>query len=165
MALNIGTNAQFATSAMKPENGEQIDSLWGQNIADNTGYVAFSPQHPITFAFSHTPNAIATGTMRFWLYKQPTLQTFKGTLFVSGSNGGGAGRGANGSLFISGNFVVGTNLPLPVSTAGEAARAFSYDLSSLTDNAYHEMRFVYTGSNVGANDALYSFSLLGYFCP
>ncbi len=44
MASNIGTLSQFATSNMKPDNGEQIDSLWGQNIADNTGYLYYLPQ-------------------------------------------------------------------------------------------------------------------------
>lgn len=37
MASNIGTASTFAFANMKPASGEQIDALWGQNVADNTG--------------------------------------------------------------------------------------------------------------------------------
>lgn len=38
MASSISTAAAFTTTNMKPASGEQIDSLWGQNIADNSGF-------------------------------------------------------------------------------------------------------------------------------
>ena len=41
MASSITSAASFATSNMKPVSGEQIDALWGQNIADNTGYLYY----------------------------------------------------------------------------------------------------------------------------
>ncbi len=44
MALDIGTTASFTTGNMKPETGDQADSLWGQNIADNTGYLYYQPK-------------------------------------------------------------------------------------------------------------------------
>lgn len=39
MASNIGSDAGFTSTNMKPASGEQVDSLWGQNVADNTGYL------------------------------------------------------------------------------------------------------------------------------
>src|SRR5690349_7631702 len=43
MADNILNSASFATANMKPAaaGGENIDSVWGRNLADNTGYVFF----------------------------------------------------------------------------------------------------------------------------
>jgi len=41
MADTILNTAGFSTLSMKPVAGEQIDSLWGQNIADNTGYLFY----------------------------------------------------------------------------------------------------------------------------
>ena len=39
MADNLGsTSLSFNTGNMKPESGEQIDAVWGGNIADNTAY-------------------------------------------------------------------------------------------------------------------------------
>ena len=37
MAKDVGTNNGTAiiTSNMSPESGDQIDSLWGQNLIDN----------------------------------------------------------------------------------------------------------------------------------
>jgi hypothetical protein len=36
MATSIGSAAAFTSGNMKPLAGEQIDAIWGQNIADNT---------------------------------------------------------------------------------------------------------------------------------
>lgn len=70
MATSFGSAASFTFGNMKPASGEQIDSLWGQNIADNTGYLRSQ-----------------------WLPFLKTLGT-DGTLF-SGTNTGG---NANNSL-------------------------------------------------------------------
>jgi len=39
MASNIVAGADFNTVNMKPANSEVIPALWGQNIADNTGWL------------------------------------------------------------------------------------------------------------------------------
>jgi hypothetical protein len=44
MANSITSVASFATANMKPVPDEQIDALWGQNIADNTGFLRASGQ-------------------------------------------------------------------------------------------------------------------------
>lgn len=41
MASNVTTSASFTTTNMKPAADEQIDALWGDNIADNTGYLLY----------------------------------------------------------------------------------------------------------------------------
>ena len=41
MATNLGSanGTSFNTANMKPEPNDQVDSLWGQNIADNQAYL------------------------------------------------------------------------------------------------------------------------------
>lgn len=54
MANPITTAAAFATLNMKPQPNEQVDALWGQNIADNTGYVYFRQERIPDGGVSHT---------------------------------------------------------------------------------------------------------------
>lgn len=39
MATSFGSTSTFTFGNMKPAAGEQLDSLWGQNVADNTGFL------------------------------------------------------------------------------------------------------------------------------
>jgi hypothetical protein len=39
MSTSIGSAAAFSYANMKPASGEQIDALWGQNVADNTAFL------------------------------------------------------------------------------------------------------------------------------
>ena len=39
MASNIDNTSSFTTSNMKPSADEETAALWGQNIAENTGYL------------------------------------------------------------------------------------------------------------------------------
>lgn len=53
-SINI-TTAAFATLNMKPVPDEQVDSLWGQNIADNTGFLykrAFADRPELSFTLT-----------------------------------------------------------------------------------------------------------------
>jgi hypothetical protein len=44
MASNILSSAAFTSANMKPASGEQLDAVWGQNIADNSGYLRYRKQ-------------------------------------------------------------------------------------------------------------------------
>src|SRR5258705_10895325 len=57
MATSFGSTATFTFGNMKPAPEEQIDSLWGKNIADNTGFLR-SQRMP--FINSYGTNGIAT---------------------------------------------------------------------------------------------------------
>ena len=61
MASSITSAASFATSNMKPVSGEQIDALWGQNIADNTGYVYYRPTPGPTLSLQRRVGTFAAG--------------------------------------------------------------------------------------------------------
>lgn len=60
MANNIGTTNTFNTSNMKPEADEEIPAIWGQNMADNLGYLYYGKnlQH---FRFQN-PSYVTTST-------------------------------------------------------------------------------------------------------
>jgi hypothetical protein len=59
MASNIASTAGFTSANMKPASGEQIDALWGQNIADNTGQLRARPL-PIYGWAKHTDYTTST---------------------------------------------------------------------------------------------------------
>jgi hypothetical protein len=79
------TTAAFATANMKPIPDEQIDALWGQNIADNTGFLynrLYTDKVPGP-CFGCTPiySGITDGTYRgtFFFEKRPGMGTFFGS--------------------------------------------------------------------------------------
>jgi hypothetical protein len=88
MASNIGTDALFTTPNMKPASGEQVDALWGQNIADNTGFLYFRKVFGPYFGFSQ-PASAAAGTYRGTHYFEKSLgkATFLGSFIGSVSTG------------------------------------------------------------------------------
>ena len=47
MASNIGNNAQFTTTNMKPESGEQLDALWGTEHLGQYGIPVLRASQPI----------------------------------------------------------------------------------------------------------------------
>lgn len=57
MATSIGSSAAFTSASMKPASGEQIDALWGDNMADNT---AFLRAHPTMWMSDYGTGSFAT---------------------------------------------------------------------------------------------------------
>lgn len=67
MASNITSSGSFATALMKPASGEQIDALWGQNIADNTGFLRTSEIGYTSWYGAMAGTAAQTGVTDFYL--------------------------------------------------------------------------------------------------
>lgn len=154
MATNISPAASWTGSNMKPASGEQIDALWGQNIADNTGQLRARAMPLTNMAtdcattrqpgFPIEPNIFTTG----YVYFQPFFRVqghnyLYATFLATGyfTDGGGMSPDIYGSHFFS----IGGNLGTFTSsdkyssgniggayTKGSAYR-FSVDLSSYVD--------------------------------
>lgn len=143
MASNIGTNAQFTTSNMKPASGEQLDALWGQNIADNTGHLLYRPYFVPApcMHFSGTNNSssrpVSYGTT--WFFKTPGHNTLYGSWSVRGTALSGGPGNAIVGLFVDGTAIKGTTGNL-----GSGDTIYEYgsiirDISHLGDNQFHRL--------------------------
>lgn len=89
MANSITTAASFTTSNMKPVPDEQIDALWGQNIADNTGYLYYRKIPGPSFGCSPQQDSSFSGTYRgtYFFEKAPGMGTFFGSFIGSAAAG------------------------------------------------------------------------------
>lgn len=142
MASNIGTTAVFTTANMKPASGEQIDALWGQNIADNTGKLYYRKFFGPSFFFSQSDARNYNGT--FFFEKQPGMVNFMGSLV--GTHDTGATIGTilmNGTAIFTKTFSGGTLYSQSIGTS----------LSGISDGAFVPVVFQWTG-NVGNIDTI-----------
>lgn len=153
MADNITNTAAFATANMKPAaaGGENIDAVWGRNIADNTGY-NFWRKTPgpgysdrINGGGADLANA---GThyvnhRREWPYLTGSF-TLKGTASVTVT--------AHGTILVNGVVAFGTSINL--TAAGgvlTASGSFVYDKSALTHDTDYKVVFKHNlGASLGA---------------
>jgi len=158
MASNIGTNAQFATTNMKPDNGEQIDSLWGQNIADNTGYVYYRDIPCVEFSRGvvvsteslTAANQFTQGTK--WFKKTPAHNRIVGSYCLTGSAASGNTRTVATFYSPTGAVIKGDSTP---SSTGLQTTVGSVvlDISSLTNGSYYQISFKVGFTTPGAFNA------------
>lgn len=81
MASSITSSAAFTTTNMKPAADEQIDALWGQNIADNTGYVYYRTIPGPSFHSGGINNAGGgTRSGTFYFRKEAGFATMMGSI-------------------------------------------------------------------------------------
>ena len=78
MASDITSSSSFTESNMKPDSGEIIDAVWGQKIAENTGYVYYETKLLCSFTANLSINT-TSGT--FWTKKLPSYNNIVGTFF------------------------------------------------------------------------------------
>jgi len=112
MATDFGSanGTAWNTSNMKPEPDDQIDALWGQNIADDLAYIAYKPKIAIQMGPSsiwNTDNQAAlliTGTQQF-LYDD-NYGTLCGT--YNFSQAGGIANGGDFDLYMDVGTVIKT---------------------------------------------------------
>lgn len=79
MANDITNSNSFTESNMKPDSGEIIDAVWGQKIAENTGYVYYEPKLLCSFTAGLEQENTISGT--FWTKKLPSFTNITGTFF------------------------------------------------------------------------------------
>lgn len=171
MASNITNAAAFATANMRPAPDEQIDALWGQNIADNTGYNYFREIPGPTlnsqfetlesFAGLPSPRSRQDRDATMYLTHFREYPKLNGSFILYGTNHTLSGAGGIGTvratIYLNGVFVYGTDL---VGGAGyyAAKGSFVYDKSALTHLTKYEFttRFqgTFFGGTVGINASL-----------
>lgn len=153
MASNLGTGdaGGFNISNMKPSSGDQIDALWGQNIADNTAHAIWGQEKRIAEVYSNHffIGANAEAVKHAWFRKVPSQDTITGTYAMAGF----PLAFAEGTLSF---FVDGTVVENNKVLTGLSGSSFSYDCSHLTDGVLYDME-VHHSYSIGSFSEL-SFS-------
>jgi hypothetical protein len=164
MATNLGsTGLTFNTVNMKPETDEQIDALWGQNLADNTskcywggndtkavvdgegtriiGQLAYKARLDVQASDEVTTNYISPNSELFF-YKKAEFDTLIGTMYGTVGCDSGAGNSVNGTakLLVNGDeaYFWGTG-PAGQNQDFTRSESFSYDISGLTDDQMYRI--------------------------
>lgn len=141
MATNIGTNPAFTTANMKPASGEQIDALWGQNIADNTGYCY---EREITVPLYSQ----VTVTNIFYFRKQASHNAIR--IAARGKDGTTGAIESYVRFFADGTTTSDGNENLTgtksYTMAANITSKYDVDISSLTNGSHYYLK--YTSSNV-----------------
>lgn len=122
---------------MRPAANEAIDALWGQNLADSTGYNFYrqSPGPSFDFYFPSPPSDVSVGTYvgTKYFYKR----TGMGTLFGSYSFINHQSQPAGFEILVNGVSVKATS-----SSAATITGSFAYDISGLSNESYIPITFL-----------------------
>lgn len=138
MANPITNTAAFATANMKPAPDEQIDALWGQNIADNTGYLYFKKVFGPSFHLDGLNQSLTHGTFVF--------EKAQGHSQFAGSLNGTVQRNTYGSLTLrmNGTIVSQDLWDLSSSSTGtRVKKSFGTSLAGLTDGVFYEFTWAF----------------------
>ncbi len=139
MASNIGTLSGFTTANMKPASGEQIDALWGQNVADNTGFLYYMDRPACHGRLEIIPMTVASSTedrRGTWYFVTPPVPRYlKGTTTLYKSDT--TSDPVYGSIYINGVLAHGIGR-LAASSSGTSG-GYSYDISGLTANTIYSI--------------------------
>jgi len=158
MANDITNSATFTLGNMKPEHSEVIPALWGQNAADNTGFLYYRDQM-LGNVGSITLNEVGVGGAGettnstklsvFGFKKNALEETLVGSLVTWH---GHADANRNGTIWVrlyDGKTLIGTIYSEEFNTQTFGNQSFSYDSSSLVDDTYYTVdmhgTFVDTG--------------------
>lgn len=139
MASTIGTSAAYTSVSMKPASGEQLDALWGQNVADNTGYVWHKVQQV------HIPISSGVNPTYLFLFTKLPGQTTL-SLKVRGDNTGSAAAVTDAiNIYPDGQSTTAGTASLTFShayTRGvNTTNVYTMDITSLTDNSHYVLKF------------------------
>lgn len=175
MASNVASTAGFTSANMKPASGEQIDALWGQNIADNTGNLRQRPNYFIngygtegTYRNTIDPVLTIRHDVYFnrWAGHNYLYGTFVGTGIFT--DNGGPDCYATQGFYIYGNLGTygGTSTLGTANIGGDYAFgstfAFGVDISSYVSvGSWATLTLYYSGtitdSSSSANEARYQY--------
>jgi hypothetical protein len=153
MASDITSTSEFTTGNMKPVSGEIIDSVWGQKMAENTGYLFFNRPH-MYVSFSNSEKAAggvldgANGTLFFAKTSHSLMQ---GTVSLTAD-------GSSNDLLV---YVNGTEIVSESFINGKVNVGISYDISSLTEGQVYELGWNTDFFTGGASVRTSSVSLWG----
>jgi hypothetical protein len=138
MANNIvTTTAAFATTSMKPVPDEQIDALWGQNIADNTGWLynefKNGTRAELSFSVMNTIGGANNQAGTFFFQKRSGMSG-NGTFFgsISGTHDDSVVQSTRDFRL----YMNGTELYRAGSTGNTFNGNFGTDLRGISDGAF-----------------------------
>jgi len=166
MATNLGSSTlTYTTTNIKPEANEQIDALWGQNMADNTaaGRHGLNSKHYQGTAiiggmrfFEKSGNTLAAANLtssdeQFFL-KDPTANNLRGTYTFTGTST--ASGNTNGTMLV--RIDTGTVAQITYSTAGgsaiSTAGAVNFDISGYTAGDMKRVFFTFDDNTTQATE-------------
>lgn len=105
MASDITISNTFSNVNMKPASSEIIDVVWGQKMAENTGYLYYEPKLLCSFTAGLEQQNTVSGT--FWTKKMPSYTNITGTFFGTMSS---APLSPYNNLWIDGTLVASQTL-------------------------------------------------------
>ena len=157
MASNIvPSTAGWNTTNMKPAADEEIPALWGQNIADNTGFLYQRTILDDRFVGNFNGKLYDDGDtlpitntisgMKLFFIKKPEQDSINGTVYTSYNE-----TGFSDTTFgveVDGNSAYTKNY----TADGNDTASFTYDASGLTDGLTYEIEFTVTGGATSDTD-------------
>ena len=155
MATDLDNSADFTNTNMKPEADDIIDATWGQNIAENTGYLYYKfPMHLASWVTTESEGdgavkSGASGTL--WFVKTPhstMVGTISGT--SNANDSGGYVVKVNGVQIVSENW-----------STGVFATSISHDISGLTNGLWYKITWATADFNAAGKTRASSNTLWG----
>lgn len=145
MATSIGSSAAFTSGNMKPAAGEQIDALWGQNIADNTAFLR-SQKTPVfltplgmsvTDVWARDVTIVSSGqaslSPRGYFFRNSAHNRLVGTVRIDGTFSSAGGPTIDGTIGVYlygdiGTFGGTTTLATSIGASFVMGSTFSFEL-------------------------------------
>lgn len=150
---------------MKPESSEQIDALWGQNLADDVSAAYHQYLNPFAFVGTHILGDMAalsntvygrgvfdtyvdnSGVYTLHFIKKPEYDTLIGSYWgtISSWDNDSNSHAGTAILTVDGGTVHTFGYTIPDENTYIKSEAFSYDISGLTDNVVYGLKADQTG--------------------
>lgn len=173
MANNITNSASFSTANMKPLADEETAALWGQNVADNTGYLYYR-KDDIAFPHERTSYAttVAPGNYErnysFWHLLKGHQDTVEGTCTMSliGAAGLSGNFTMSGTLSYDGTDedTAGTTWITSATITNAGTLNFSTTVTAPTTDTWKKFNLKISGT-AASNACIFTTELMdGKFC-
>ena len=133
MASDITTTGTFTTTNMRPAGGEQIDALWGDNVADNTGYIYYRKQPLLSF-WERVSTSIIEPSATYYVNHRQEYGTINGSFTVYGSGLGGGAATLFATFTLDGTFCGGSVIKMAGGAGGLHTGSFAISKAHLTQN-------------------------------
>ena len=151
MASDITNGVDFNKTNMKPDPDEEISALWGQNIADNTGYLYYKPElicnttasldiyNGYTDSSGNRPRSMGTLSFR----KDPSFDTIVGTLrtYKKQDTGNNSDTAGSAYLYVDDVLKVSVDYGASITDEYNAGTGVSIDVSALSNDTDYTIAY------------------------
>ena len=148
MASNITDGVSFNITNMKPDPDEEISALWGQNIADNTGYLYYKDEFAGNFHGAFIQKWVGGSEIYFsnsiddqklFFTKTEPFDYLNGTMFFAW-DGNHADDSGTFNISVDGTAKVYSK-SLSGSSPSSAKETLNWDMSHIANNSVVEVEF------------------------